>query len=440
MTENSNRYYSREQVLHLREHGVVIPDPDTVKIDLSILPERIAPGVVLHPFTRIEGAFTRIHSEASIGIHGPANVVNSVIGSGSQIGTLGPVTLNKTSVGPNSILGCGVAEESVFLGKENTVNDFTTGFGFRTRKGSLYEEDASSAQHTDTKMTILFPWVTLGSSLNFCDVLIAGGTGPDLGAFSEIGSGAVHFNFTPSGDKATASLCGDAVNGVFLNQERLFIGGNCSVLGPLAAEYGSFSAAGVRVQGKLSPGLHTGQILSGRTINRDFRIITHAYGKAAHQLRYISELAALLNWYHEIRVGVMARNDEFRQLYESGMNMVLLNLRERISQLEHFFQLMEKSVALLSEKSGNALETSRQKAMVKNWPVLGKKLSGVKDLHISAPQALVNDLLGQMDMGNATYTQMVQGLSEHSVKSGKEWLAECAAQGGGFFLPLLGKA
>ncbi len=440
MTDSSIRYYSREQVLNLRKQGVVIPDPDTVKIDISIPPEQISGGVVLHPFCRIEGAATCLQPEAALGIHGPATVVNSVVGTGSLVGTLGPVTLDRTVLGPNTVLGCGVAEECVFLGKETTVNDFTTGFGFRARKGSLYEEDASSAQHTDTKMTILFPWVTLGSSLNFCDVLIAGGSGPELGAFSEIGSGAVHFNFTPAGDKATASLCGDAVNGVFLDQERLFIGGNCSVLGPLTAEFGSFSAAGVRVQGKLPPGLNTGNSLKGGTISRDFRIITHALEKTAHQLRYIGELVALVNWYREIRVGIIASNDESRHLYESGMNMVLLNLHERISKLEHFFQLLEKSTNLLSEKPGNEHEFSRQKTMVGNWPVLKKKLEAVKELQLPAPPALVEDIHAQIERANTPYTSLVQGLSVNSANAGKKWLSECALRGGGAFTPLLGQA
>jgi len=132
--------------------------------------------------------------------------------------------LKDTVVGPESILGSGVAEQAVLLGKETKVNDFSTGYGFRIRKGSLYEEDASSAQHTDTKMTVLFPWTTLGSNINFCDVLLAGGTGPEPGYFSEVGSGTIHFNFSIRGDKATASLFGDVSSGVFLDQQRLFIG------------------------------------------------------------------------------------------------------------------------------------------------------------------------------------------------------------------------
>ena len=128
------------------------------------------------------------HSAAQIGVDGPATIENSWIGKNAIVGNLGPVTLKDTVVGPQTILGSGVAENAVFLGKETMISDFTTGFGFRVRKGSLYEEDSSSAHHTDTKMTVLFPWNTLGSNINFCDALIAGGTGPELGNFSEVGS------------------------------------------------------------------------------------------------------------------------------------------------------------------------------------------------------------------------------------------------------------
>ena len=141
---------------------------------------------------------------------------------------MGPVTIKDTFTGPNTVLGCGTSE-NFSKGKE-TLNDFTTGYGFRTRKGTLYEEDASSTRSIPTKDFAL-PWVTLGSNINLCDALIAGGTGPELGAFSEVGSGSIHLS-TPSGDKATASLFGNVVEG-FSEPGKTFIGDNC-LLGPMS--------------------------------------------------------------------------------------------------------------------------------------------------------------------------------------------------------------
>ncbi|MEC9360321.1 MAG: hypothetical protein VX985_00630, partial [SAR324 cluster bacterium] len=152
-----------------RERGVIIPDLNSVRIGQEVPQEKISSGSKLHPFVRINGSKTEIHAGANIGLSGPVTLDNSWIGENAVVGSLGSVTLKDTVVGPESILGSGVAEQAVFLGKESKVNDFSTGYGFRIRKGSLYEEDASSAQHTDTKMTVLFPWTTLGSNINFCD-------------------------------------------------------------------------------------------------------------------------------------------------------------------------------------------------------------------------------------------------------------------------------
>ena len=75
------------------------------------------------------------------------------------------------------------------------------GYNSHVRAGTILEEAASVAHTVGLKQTILFPFVTLGSLINFCDCLMAGGTGPK--DHSEVGSSYIHFNFTPNQDKAT---------------------------------------------------------------------------------------------------------------------------------------------------------------------------------------------------------------------------------------------
>ncbi len=53
------------------------------------------------------------------------------------------------------------------------------GLGAEVREGCLLEEETSGAHAVGLKQTILFPFVTLGSLVNFCDCLMAGGTGRD---------------------------------------------------------------------------------------------------------------------------------------------------------------------------------------------------------------------------------------------------------------------
>jgi UDP-N-acetylglucosamine/UDP-N-acetylgalactosamine diphosphorylase len=424
------QYHSTQELKKFRDQGIIMPDPGSVQIERSLNPEKFGKGSVFHPFSRIEGEGSFIGEGSEIGIAGPVSVFNSFVGRGSQVGTLGPVTLKDTFTGPNTVLGCGTSEETVFLGKETTVNDFTTGYGFRTLKGTLYEEDASSAQHTDTKMTLLLPWVTLGSNINFCDALVSGGTGPELGAFSEIGSGSIHFNFTPSGDKATASLFGNVVEGVFLNRERLFIGGNNSLLGPLEASFGASTAAGIRIHGKLPKGLHTGQALSRRVITRDFRILSGVRKTLSSQFNYLGELCAFINWYRQIRLGVIAQNAETRALYEAALRMLLLNYEERVKQIQHYFGLIEQSLVLIEQQKGQTREYENQQLILSCWPKLEEAFEINKTRDFPAPEDLTSELLKSVQTTNRDYTEMIRAMSPKSVSSGLSWMEECREKGG----------
>ena len=409
----------------LARRGVRMPAPHLVAIGREVPPGAIAPGAELRPFCRIEGAATRIDAGAVVGAAGPVTVQESWIGAGAQIGTLGPVTLRAVAAGPRTVLGCGVAEEAVFLGKEGDDPDFTTGYGFRVRKGSLYEEDASSAQHTDTKMTILLPWVTLGSNLNWCDVLVAGGTGPGPGQFTEIGSGAIHFNFTPRGDKATGSALGDVVRGVFLRAPRLFIGGNASLVGPLSAEYGAVTAAGDRHARALAAGLNA-PAPPADAAPAAFDV--DVYGSVARivrsQVALVGQLAALDAWYAHVRAH-LARGDAARtELYARGRAMVQLNLRERIHHLGLLARRMEGSAGLLERRAPGDPRIAHQRALRAHWPRLEAHL-GTWERHCAPPPAaFLQALEASVATHGPAYTRVVRALPEPAVALGQGWLGE----------------
>ena len=125
MHEESLTSYRQKDLSNLLERGVHIPDLNLVHITRDVQLENIAPGSTIYPFVRITGSKTQIHSGARIGVRGPVILENSFIGENVVIGDLGQVTLIDTVVGPKSVLGAGVAEQAVFLGKESMVNDFT---------------------------------------------------------------------------------------------------------------------------------------------------------------------------------------------------------------------------------------------------------------------------------------------------------------------------
>ena len=426
MQEESLNSFSQKDLRNLLERGVHIPDLNLVHITRDVKLENIAPGCTIYPFVRITGSKTQIHSGARIGARGPVILENSLIGENAVIGDLGQVTLIDTVVGPKSVLGAGVAEQAVFLGKETMINDFTTGYGFRVRKGSLYEEDASSAQHTDTKMTILFPWTTLGSDINFCDALLAGGTGPELGSFSEVGSGTIHFNYSIRGDKATASLFGDVFQGVFLDQERLFIGGNNSLLGPVKANFGTMTAAGARINGKLPKGLNYGHSLPKGTVDYDARIFSGVSGIVKNQVNVLAELTALANWYKQVRINCAAQAPEQKFLYESGLRMIELNYQERLHQLNRYVDFLENSVRLLESMQASKKQISEHKDLLSRWPKLDSEFKNLEKHEIQIPESLKDEFDNLQSQGQSDYTGLIKNLSQSGKQTGKTWLSEIA--------------
>jgi len=219
---------SRERVRLLIEKGVKIPSPLTVDIGEEVDIERISgDGVVIYAGCKIYGKKT-------------------LIMSGTKLGYEGPVTIEDCQIGPNVKLKGGFFRNSVFLEKA------TMGYGAQIRDACILEEEANGAHVVGLKNTILFPFVTLGSLINFCDCLMAGGT--SRRNHSEVGSSYIHFNYTPDQDKATPSLIGDVPRGVMLTQSPIFLGGQGGLVGPSRLGYGTVVAAGVIYRGDCPEG------------------------------------------------------------------------------------------------------------------------------------------------------------------------------------------
>ena len=188
-----------------------------VSIGTGLNPDRISKGAIFHAGCKLLGSRTFICKDAELGFEAP-------------------VTIKNCYVGPGVKLKGGYFENAVFLeGAE-------AGSGAHVRAGTIFEEHSSIAHTVGLKQTILFPFVTLGSLINFCDCLMAGGTSRKN--HSEVGSSYIHFNYTPNQDKATASLIGDVPNGVMLNQNPIFLGGQGGLIGPCRIAFGTVIAAG----------------------------------------------------------------------------------------------------------------------------------------------------------------------------------------------------
>ena len=207
------------------------------------------------------------------------------------------------------------------------------GLGAHVREGSILEEQASGAHCVGLKQTILFPFVTLGSLINFCDCLMAGGTSRKN--HSEVGSSYIHFNFTADGDKTTPSLFGDVPGGVMLNQPPIFLGGQGGSVGPLRLGYGNVTAAGTILRKDV---LETGRIIIGKTHRGgEVPFVPGMYSGLKriieNNILYLGNLMALEQWYMHVRKPFLESRELGNLIFQGALNNLFLAKNERKKRL-----------------------------------------------------------------------------------------------------------
>ena len=295
--------------MQLINKGVHIARPDSIEIGEEVDIDKISgEGVVIHAGSKIFGNSTVILRDAKIGFEAPASI-------------------NNCQIGPEVELKGGFFENAVFLAQVKA------GLGSHVRDACIFEEQASIAHTVATKHTILFPFVTLGSLINFCDCLMAGGS--NRKNHSEVGSSFIHFNFTPNQDKATASLIGDVPRGVLLKQPPIFLGGQGGLVGPCRLAYGVTVAAGTILR---KDELRPGRLIFGETMpagNAPYKPGRYRIPKrvVVNNIVYIANLIALNQWYDKVRR--LFISEDFPQALLSGLKEKLaLAITERIHRLE----------------------------------------------------------------------------------------------------------
>lgn len=337
----------------LIQRGVNIPDPSSVCIAPDVDATRIAKSVTLFPGCRIEGAATSI-------------------GPGSVIGSEGPVVLRNCQLGHKVSLGSGFFEGSVFL------DGASMGGGAHVRPGCLLEEQASGAHTVGLKQTVLMSYVTLGSLINFCDCLMAGGTSRKN--HSEVGSSYIHFNFTPHQDKATPSLIGDVPRGVLLDQPPIFLGGQGGLVGPCRIAFGTVVAAGKVLRHDVTE--HGTLVVPAEPPAGTRPYDPSTYGAidrlVKNNLYYIGNIRALWLWYKTVRRPFAAPDPYALACIDGAVTVLESILDERIKRLGEVAGRMPESIARLARlhDERSAAQARDQQRLADAWPVMAKALAG----------------------------------------------------------------
>jgi bifunctional UDP-N-acetylglucosamine pyrophosphorylase/glucosamine-1-phosphate N-acetyltransferase len=298
------------KIRQLLDKGIHIPNPMTIDIGQEVSIDRISgKGIQIYPGCRIYGEKT-------------------VISAGCRLGYEAPVTLENAYLGPKVELKGGFFSHAVFLEKANM------GMGAHVREGTILEEEANGAHCIGLKQTILFPFVTLGSLINFCDCLMAGGTSRKN--HSEVGSSYIHFNYTPNQDKATASLIGDVPRGVMLNQPPIFLGGQGGMVGPLRLGYGNTVTAGSILRQDCPE--DNKLITNTASVSKTKDFIPAAYPHIGRILQnnilYLANLTALESWYTHVRKSYFAAQEFGALIYAGAMDQLSLAKTERLKRLK----------------------------------------------------------------------------------------------------------
>lgn len=392
---------SQEKITRLTNKGVDIPNPFTVDIGDEVDPDRISgQGVKIYPGCRIYGKKT-------------------ALSAGTQLGAEGPVTIEECRTGFDVELKGGYFSKSVFLDKANM------GLGAHVREGCILEEEAGGAHCVGLKQTILFPFVTLGSLINFCDCFMAGGTSRKN--HSEVGSSYIHFNFTPDGDKTTPSLIGDVPHGVMLRQPPIFLGGQGGMVGPLRIGYGNVVAAGSIL---LNDYPMDNKLIIGKSRTGGVRDFTPAayFGLTrivANNVIYLANLAALEEWYRYVRKGFLDGREMGSFLLEGLLEMLASARKERVKRLKAMAERAAKPAAPSRElKSADARrEFADNIDRIENVFGPGAGAGFANDIR----DRFLSDFSKAADGQQTSYIETIQALPAAVSASGVEWLSGIVA-------------
>jgi bifunctional UDP-N-acetylglucosamine pyrophosphorylase / glucosamine-1-phosphate N-acetyltransferase len=386
-----------DKVKQLIDKGVDIPNPLSIDLGDEVNIDHISgKGVRIYPGCRIYGAQT-------------------VISSGSQIGSEGPVTIDNCQLGHRVALKGGYFNKSTFLEKANM------GSGAQVREGCILEEEANGAHSVGIKQTILFPFVTLGSLINFCDCLMAGGTSRK--DHSEVGSSYIHFNFTPDGDKTTASLIGDVPRGVMLNQPAIFLGGQGGIVGPLRMGYGNVVAANSVLRKDFTDDnkLIVGRTHTGKTIHFKPSAYPNLRHIVENNIIYIANLMALEEWYIHVRRPFFDSQEFGKLIFAGLLDKLALAKKERIKRLQI---LAEKA-----KKSSDHDTEAKPETVGRNE--FHEKFAEIEELFAREVRDVVvekyrDDFLSAFDNtrreSGANYIAVIQGLPDQVSGKGTLWL------------------
>jgi hypothetical protein len=356
---------NRTRVDALRRRGVVVWSAERVYVGPELAPEAIEPGARLMNAV-IRGAET-------------------VIGRGSSIGERGSASLHDVQIGRDVVVGPGSYTGCALL-------DGVKVRGFAELRGGTVLEEGAEAGHTvGLKNTFFGAWVVAGSCINFCDAYVSGGTGREN--HTEIGSGAMHFNFSPRRDKFGSLLGGS--RGLLRRQPPIFVGGNTGLVAPLAVPFGALVPAGTTVRSWPPDAAPVAPVEAHQR-------------KLADAAALLGALEATIAWYAEVRAPNV---DAWTTAVMRGALRQLLAHRDwRRVELCRYGERVSGRSGPAEERKGQALcERLHAEPVIPPLPArFNEQYRALRIRH--------------------SHVDVIAALSQEAIQEAEEWLANIEAQ------------
>jgi carbonic anhydrase/acetyltransferase-like protein (isoleucine patch superfamily) len=382
---------NRKRIAKLRKAGVEVWGAERVYVGPEVAEGSIEPGAVL--------VNTLIRGERTI------------IGTHSKIGTSGMALVVNTQVGRDVELGAGSYLHATLL-------DGVKVRGYaEIRHGTVLEEEAEAGHNVGLKHTYFTAGVVAGSCINFCDVLMTGGS--SRRDHSEVGSGAVHFNFDPRGDKF-GSLIGDA-SGLLLRKRRIFIGGNSGLVGPVHIDFGAVVAAGSLVRTNVEANrlfCDSERVRSPEAFDPD------AYADLRRKFLTTAQLCgnlhALVAWYNLVRLPKTIGME--RLLCESAVENVRLHIAHRAKEVDKVIAKVQRS-ASNTDSGTNAFRRQRLR-LVESRQSIYRLLAHLSTEVPVPPDEFLSEY--QRARTAMDHCSAIQSVGEDKARRAEEWLYETA--------------
>ena len=386
---------NRQRVAKLRDAGVDVWGPERVYVSSDVNRENIEAGAAIH--------------------HGTLAGGDLRIGRGTRIGASGHALVSNCQIGRDVELGAGSYEGA-------TILDGARVRGYaELRPGTLLEEQVDAAHNVAFKNTVLTANVVTGSVINYCDVFMSGGTSRTN--HSEVGSGVVHFNFDPRGDKWSSLIGG--VSGVLLRSAPIFVGGQCGLVAPVQVDFGAVLAAGSVIRGDVGPErVHFESAENGVIEDFDTEIYAGLKRKFLATAKVVGNLWALDGWYEQVRLAFA--DDDQKPLYEAARKQLTTHVSERARRLMKIIDKLGRSIEKSSQR-----DDVRLKALRGEHRMLIDQRHRIENLLTIRPAApeLPRTFLDAYEAGRVegNHLEAVRNVDDSAASAAESWLLSVAA-------------